>query len=321
VDLTHELIADLKRVASELGRVPSRDEYRSLAGFSRQSWEKAFGTFTIFVQAAGLVPAKQKQKDIFRVDLKSLLDKKSTPSKIAAPSKQPPQPDLHGSQSSERILVIGDTHFPFADAGALSALYLVAEKLRPTLIVQVGDLYDMFAHSKFPRTHLTFDPQQEVRLGFEMANNMWETLRSISPKASFHQLLGNHDARPLKRILEAYPQGEIFFSIEKWFQFPSVHTYFDTRQEVVLSGIIFQHGYRAVLGAHRDHNLQNTVCGHSHRGGVSFRQIDGKILWELNAGFLGDASSKALSYTPQRITAWTLGCGWIDEFGPRFIPF
>lgn len=311
------MIADLKRVASEMGKVPTRDEYHSQSKYSRHIIGLTFGGFTPFLHAAGFKVGKEKTKNIFATDVRTLLtsDKPKTPPKTEAP-KAPP--DTNSQQS--RVLVIGDTHFPFVDTDALSALYLFAEQVKPDCIVQIGDLYDFFAHSKFPRTHLTFDPQQEAQLGFEMASAMWKTLKAIVPDASCHQLLGNHDARPLKRILETYPEGEMFFSIEKYFQFPGVQVYFDTRQELVLGDAIFLHGHKSSLGAHRDYNLANSVCGHSHQGGVSYRQIGGKILWELNAGFLGDASSKALSYTPQRITKWTLGWGYIDEWGPRFVP-
>ena len=75
----------------------------------------------------------------------------------------------------------------------------------------------------------------------------------------------------------------------------------------------------SVTGA-REHNLKNTVVGHSHLGGVVYRNTFNGIIWELNAGFCGDTESKALSYTPQRLTKWTKGFGFIDALGPRFIP-
>lgn len=56
------------------------------------------------------------------------------------------------------------------------------------------------------------------------------------------------------------------------------------------------------------------------KGGVVFRKIRGQTLWELNAGYMADPHAKGLTYTPQRITHWTEGLGWTDEYGPRFIP-
>lgn len=66
--------------------------------------------------------------------------------------------------------------------------------------------------------------------------------------------------------------------------------------------------------------LMNTVRGHDHVGGVSFRQIHGKTIWELDAGLAGDYDSKAMSYMPQKMTKQTQGFANIDVYGPRFIP-
>jgi hypothetical protein len=65
--------------------------------------------------------------------------------------------------------------------------------------------------------------------------------------------------------------------------------------------------------------LMSCAVGHSHVGGVAYRSIQGKVLFELNAGLLGDPEAKGLSYTPQKLTRWTLGWGFIDQLGPRFI--
>ena len=67
--------------------------------------------------------------------------------------------------------------------------------------------------------------------------------------------------------------------------------------------------------------LSNIVVGHSHIGGVTYRNIGNKIVWELNSGYCGDPDSKALSYRLMKLTKWTHGFGFVDEFGPRFIPF
>lgn len=61
------------------------------------------------------------------------------------------------------------------------------------------------------------------------------------------------------------------------------------------------------------------VCGHSHRAGLFFKNYGDATLFEMNAGYLGDPESKALSYTPQKHTHWTHAFSVIDEHGPRVI--
>lgn len=220
----------------------------------------------------------------------------------------------------KRILVIGDCHFPFASS-KLSRLYDVAESLEPTHIVQVGDLYDMFSFSKYPRTQNVMTPKQELERGMKMARTMWAKLTFILPDAKCYQLLGNHDIRPLKRVIESAPEAETLLDFSSLFRFDGVTTMKSDRDELIIDDILFMHGYRR-HGDHMKHNNMTTVCGHSHHGGVVFSRHGKKIIYELNAGFLAEESSKPLSYGQQRkISRWTLGCGFIDEWGPRFIPF
>jgi hypothetical protein len=119
--------------------------------------------------------------------------------------------------------------------------------------------------------------------------------------------------------LECYPEGELFFSIDKYYKFDGVQMHMDARTPLELDGVLFTHGHYSRLGDHRDYNLQSTVCGHSHLGGVTLRQIRGQVLFEMNAGYMGDPDSKALAYTPTKIVKWTKGWGWIDQWGARFI--
>jgi len=319
--IQHSILSELKSLASELGKVPTRDEFLNFSKHSRHSIAKAFGSFSAAILAAGMggcaaetreqraaKKRKQEIKGIFNTDIvehiKSQIERK--PISIKVP----------GTKS---ILVIGDTHFPFVCHDTLALIFYWCEIMQPDYVVQVGDLYDMFAHSKFPRTHLTFNPRDEIEHGFFMAKEMWSRIKKLCPHARCYQMRGNHDARPLKRILECYPEGEVFFSIEKYFEFKDVVNHADYREELVIENIIFHHGYLTKLGAHADYNMNNTVVGHTHKGGVVYRNTPNGVIWELNAGYCGDPTSKALSYMPQKITKSTKGFGFIDALGPRFI--
>lgn len=217
-------------------------------------------------------------------------------------------------------MVIGDTHFPFASS-KISRLYDVARDLKPTHMIQVGDLYDMFSFSKYPRTQNIMTPHQELEKGQRMAIKMWSTLLKTAPDAKCYQLLGNHDSRVMKRVIESVPEAETLIDFSSLFRFEGVTTMKSDREELIIDDILFMHGFRG-HGDHMKHNNMTTVCGHSHHGGVIFARLGKKIIFELNAGFLAEENSRALSYGQQKkISRWTLGCGFIDEWGPRFIPF
>lgn len=217
------------------------------------------------------------------------------------------------------ILCIGDLHFPWVDKVALRKLLKSID--RPKVVVQLGDLYDMYSHSKYPRTHNLFTPKDELIKAREMAEEFWAEIRVRTPRAERYQLMGNHDIRPFKRMIEKYPEFEHQIDINHLWEFDRVKTMRSDREELIIDDMVFIHGYRARLGDHARFNHMKTVCGHTHRGGVHFINLKNKIIWELNCGHLADKNAVPLSYTKQRqFSNWTLGYGIIDAYGPRFIP-
>lgn len=213
-------------------------------------------------------------------------------------------------------------HLPFVCWENVEAIIKFIRKVRPTYIIQIGDLYDFFSWTRYPFKRDVYTPEAEIGLGREMAEDFWSRAINASANTKRYQLKGNHDDRPYKRLTEKCP--ELFSiargAIDKLFHFDGVETIGSSRDELILEEIVFMHGFRPNLGDHAKHNRLSTVCGHSHLGGcVSVRQGDSTI-WELNCGFVGDEYSEPLSYTHQRrFSKWTQGFGYIDEFGPRFI--
>jgi hypothetical protein len=164
-------------------------------------------------------------------------------------------------------------------------------------------------------------PSQEIQEGRLMAEEMWKSIQRRLPNAKCYQILGNHDLRPLKRVTEKFPEIASLIDMSHLWNFPGVITHHDTRTPLIIEGIDFTHGHRSKLGDHAKYTIRSTVCGHTHRGGVDFIPLsDGKIIFELNAGYLADPEHEALKYTPNKLSKWTHGVGWIDEYGPRFIP-
>lgn len=216
------------------------------------------------------------------------------------------------------ILAVGDTHFPFSRD--LSQIYCITKILQPDYIIQLGDLYDCFSHSKFPKK--IKDPLKEIEEGRMEADIFWDTMKEICPKAEKYQIKGNHDIRPKLRLIEKCPEVEMFYD-DKWlWKFDGVNTIYDSKEVLFVEKIAFIHGWKSKLGDHAKFFMCNTVCGHSHRGGVvSFNDIrrNSQPIWELNAGYTGNPLSVPFSYPATKFTHWTYGIGLIDSFGPRFV--
>jgi hypothetical protein len=228
--------------------------------------------------------------------------------------------------SKPNVLIVGDTHHPWAHEPTLQRIYAAAAELKPGVIVQIGDLRDMYGWSRYPTNPNVMSPADELDRGTERAAAMWKRLQRASPKARCIQLLGNHDIRPNKRLSETLPECKLLAqpTLEALFEFPDVETIHDDTEEVFIETaageVALQHGHRSKLGDHARHNQMSTVVGHSHTGGCVFLRQKRRVFWELNAGWVGEETAPVFRYGNQKLLkSWTRGVGYIDRHGPRFV--
>lgn len=226
------------------------------------------------------------------------------------------------------VVVIGDVHHPWSHEPTLERIYEFIEQTKPGLIVQIGDARDLYSFSKFSINPNLITPEDELDRGTEAFQQMWARVRRAAPKARRVQILGNHCARANKRLSETLPSCLQLATptIRALFEAPGVETHHDPTEELFIQTaageVCFQHGHRAKLGDHMRYNGMNTVVGHSHTGGVVYGRKRGGVIWELNAGWVGDERAPVFKYGQQnKIKGWTVGVGHIDHNGPRFISF
>lgn len=311
----NEAIQKIKSFSREIGRTPLRIEIETKV--VSQSLIKKYGFKELLVMC-GLDPLNETEKkavnkkprinnDIFLRDIEQDI------------SQYIPRTPLKENNFS-KILCWPDSHYPFVNKEAEEKMIEFALDHQPDYIIQVGDLLDFYAASKFPRSQNIYTPKEEESLGIEMARSAWKRIKEACPKAKCYQLMGNHDVRPLKRALEALPIAEHWMEkyFKELFSFEGVETIFDTRQELEIDGILFTHGFLGA-GSHKDYYLKNVIHGHDHKLYVQHRRIHGQSIFEMSCGFIGDIDSKPLSYTSSKLANFQLGFGWVDQWGARTI--
>ncbi len=311
-DRIHEVYCRFKDLAIELGRTPKIKDLEQSGILGRTELDRVFGGISQLAMACGLEPAQKRRKvdnSIFEKSIEKHLEEYDP--KIQPPPFKP--------FSFTPTVILGDIHFPFAHEEKLKKAVELIGKIKPKRVIQMGDLYDCLSHAKFPRSLNIYTPREEMLLARNGAEAMWKEIQRLVPGVECHQLLGNHDVRMMKQVLEKYPELEMFVDFEKWFIFDGVKSHMNIREEVVIDGIVYIHGYRSKLGEHMEFMRRPVVCGHSHRPGIVYKNYGDAVLFEMNVGYLGDPESKALSYTAQRHTHWSHGVGVITELGPQFV--
>jgi len=190
------------------------------------------------------------------------------------------------------------------------------------VIIQIGDLLDQYCFSNFTKKNIML-PDREIKYGRDLAVKLWKDIRKYQRKAKLYQILGNHDIRIIKRCEEKLPSAQDLFkfTILELYRFEGVKTISDPREELIIDGICYTHGFLSKIGDHAKKFHMSCVHGHRHRGELTFFPVRNKMLFELDVGYLADVNKEPLAYQPTKTNNWTLGWGEIDEFGPRFIPF
>lgn len=218
------------------------------------------------------------------------------------------------------VLAIPDMHLPWTDWKSVEKIYSIIEETKPHLVIQLGDLYDFFAYSKYARSLDVCTPKEEVSEARQGAENLWKTIGKLLPRTGRRiQLLGNHDQRLAKRAAERFPEIITVLRQQSLWEFPGVESFSDAADFFEFQDVIYTHGYLTQLGAHCKHFLQSVVHGHSHRRGIIFFNTRKGTIFEVDSGHVADETAVPLQYGSVKHNHWGKGCTVVDKYGPKVI--
>lgn len=219
-----------------------------------------------------------------------------------------------------KILVIPDLHIPFHHRDAFKFLHDVISEKQPDKIICTGDLADFSAFSSW---HL--DPQ-----GLSAVDELKMIRRHISKLVKFIPklliCLGNHDLRIYKKAFKTYLPKILFKSLHDILGLPNKWEFADYH---IVDNIRFEHGdafgfHGSGMTAIRDlplRNMQSTVFGHFHTyAGILYLSNPRMLFFGFNVGCLIDKSAYAFLYGKHWKLRPILGCGYIENGIPQFIP-
>lgn len=221
---------------------------------------------------------------------------------------------------TSKVFVIPDTHFPFVDQKVLKEVIKLIKKEKPTHIVQVGDLLDLYCFSSYPRNINLISPEEELKRGLAMATKFWQDVRKAAPRAKCFQLIGNHEDRLVKRVASKAPEFMgLVRKIQDLYKFKGVKVLNSSRDHLKIGEVIYTHGHYTKLGDHAKFYRNSCCHGHTHRIGIFYEKTLKGLIWEMDCGYLADQTSLPLQYTQSKFSKWTKAVGVVEDNQPRLI--
>ena len=197
---------------------------------------------------------------------------------------------------SRMIFVLGDIHFPYAD---MRAIQEVAEEIDiakqrgdDVTVVQVGDILDQRAWSKYPKD----GESEHAQLEWDKAERDMVQLYKLIPE--MHILFGNHDERVAKRAADAQLPWQLIKTLDQHFDFDG-WTWHTSEHPLEIDGIYFIHGdtFPIPMPQSAALRLGQSVCyGHTHQAHISYVTTHKKRMFSMNVGWLGDERQSAFNY-------------------------
>lgn len=244
----------------------------------------------------------------------------SLPSLVPLTAQVIPNHEVTSYSQGKLKIAVPDCHFPFHSREGIAWALDVIGTLKPEAVIQMADLYDMYSHSRYPRSLNLMTPNQEIDAGRAYAEWFWNQVKKVSPNSKCYQLGdGNHDNRANKRAYAFYAAASRWVedATRELLTFKGVELVYGEREHLELDGVAYVHGW-GKPGDHMKAMSMPTVIGHVHTGWC-IHASDGR--WEMGTGFMGDRNSSVFSYSgKKRADRSTLGLGLIDSSGPRFVP-
>lgn len=200
-EAAHEVVSAIKSLALELGRAPTRDEFRERTKLERKM-KSAFGGYSVALKAAGFEEAalgkspKQKKKFVYKpekiqgffrheIDLQQLFKDAKNPQVL-------------------KFIVQPDTHVPYHDEAAVQAMLDFATEYRPHGWIVLGDFADCEGISHWPASD-----EKPRRLVPEIleARKLLQRINAASPDCvARYYLAGNHEAWITQALVAKIPE-------------------------------------------------------------------------------------------------------------------
>ena len=179
--------------------------------------------------------------------------------------------DIKANTNHSQIFVLSDIHIPFQDDDTLANVFDCIIDSQPQYIVLLGDILDCYSISRFcKRPDRIRNLQHEIDVFYKLMRG----LKKQIPNTEIHYVLGNHENRLEKLVLENPGLfGLKALEPQRLFRLDELGIFYH-KTKVKLNNFIYYHGDAVRKDAsysakaeYIDHKMQDGVSGHTHRLG------------------------------------------------------
>lgn len=311
----HDVLGRLKQYAGELGRAPKRDDLLDCPYLTKHEVNKAFGTFTEAIKAAGFFSKKAKE-----VPKKFKYVPKKLESIVIHEADLKEWFEEAGNPPTLKVTVQPDTHRKHMDFYAMGVFLEFLEDYDPHAHIILGDFLDAEGISHWPSSSL--EPRRfipEVKEG----RSLLEEIEAATPSCKRRIYLeGNHEDWINQALVARLP--EMMDGIDELGLKPDLKALLDLTgfgYDLIPINHIFRlgkanftHGYYTTDNhgkKHLDKLKGNIFYGHLHdEKGWSDSSMDGTI----SAQSFGCLCRLDAKFLKGKINNWVHGFGTFEFF-------
>lgn len=219
--------------------------------------------------------------------------------------------------NTKSILILSDTHFPYAKKEYFSWIKKIRDKIKPTMVVQIGDLIDAHSISQ----HLHSPELPNIKYELDLARKNIKDLRKIF-KCPMPILWGNHDIR-IQKLAEksAIPNSFIKHINDILAINPKWNWTWHDKLVVNLPNktkVFFTHHFKANALASSKELGMSYVCGHQHtKSSLEFWSSPTYLNFALCVGCSIDPKHEAFKYGKNFIKRPIISVGSIVNCEPH----
>ena len=219
---------------------------------------------------------------------------------------------------NEVVLAFGDTHFPYSHKYWLEFLSDVASDYSPDRVIHMGDLYDIYSVSAYPKDT---DHPDSWHKEIKKARKMSDKLAQLFPDLEIME--SNHDDRAYKKGRVSGIPREFLVPFRDIVGAPSGWKWHRDLTITVDSSrdqLFFAHTKTGgAVGCARDKGCTSIIGHHHTKFGMTAFRPNKKTLYAVDAGCLVSDKGSPFAYTKGNRNRAIQGCAVIISGKPHMV--